>query len=328
MTVSTIFSALLATTDFVALDVGAAHWLPHHWRIYQNEFAYVLVEPDQDACAELRSLAATLPSGAERIRVVPAALSGSGGRRTLYRLNSPTGSSLLPPHLPEDDIATFYRYPKIDNPTNVFPVTEIPLDTVTLADVLKAESLPGFHMIKLDTQGTELEIVLGLGPALDDTVLIQLEAGDHEFYAGQPSLATTMAALNDRGFRLYDLQLARSEMPLRGSPDQLYSRHVFASGPQGDPAYVTRLHEVDAVFIRDPAAAVKKGDADGLRRIMTAMCVYRLFGDAYQLTGLGEMAGLWDGLAASRYRRDIRRAHQFLRSHLDAGYRLYWENIG
>jgi len=326
MSISGIFPALLATTDFVALDVGASHWLPNHWRPYQNEFAYVLIEPDEAACVELKKQAAALPGGLERIRVVTAALSGTGGRRTLYRTNTPTGSSLLPPRMAEDDIAIFYRYPRIDNPSYFLPLQEITLDTVTLADILASQEVSGFHMIKLDTQGTELEIALGLGDALDDTVLIQIETGDHELYESKIGLAETFAALNGRGFRLYDIKLDRDEHPLRGSADPLYSRHLFSSGGQGDPAYISRLHEVDAVFIRDPVLAVKKGDADALRRIMTAMCVYRLFGDAYQITGLGEMAGLWDTLSSARYRRDIRRAHQILRWHLDSGYRLYWEN--
>lgn len=325
MTRSALFPFLLSSTDFIALDVGASHWLPDHWRPYQSEFDFVLVEPDADACKDLVAMAANLPGGSERYRVVMAAVSGGGGQRTLYRTNAPTGSSLLEPNLAEDDIATFYRYPAIDNPSYFLPLKKIPIDTVTLETLLRSQGVAGFHMIKLDTQGTELEIVLGLGQKLDDTVCVEMEVGDHELYRDKPDLAATLAAMNARGFRLYDMKIARDELIFRGSADPLYSRHIFASGPNGDAAFVARIHEVDAVFIRDPLLAIRTQDSDALRRIMVAMCVYRLFADAYQITGLGEMAGLWDGITASRYRRDIIRAHQMLRSNLDRGVRLYWE---
>ncbi|MGH7715698.1 MAG: hypothetical protein ACREML_06830, partial [Vulcanimicrobiaceae bacterium] len=62
-------------------------------------------------------------------------------------------------------------------------------------------------------------------------------------------------------------------------------------------------------------------------RIIVALCVYRLFGEAFQLTGLGEMNGLWNAATASRFRRDIVACHSALRQKLDDGYRLYWERL-
>jgi FkbM family methyltransferase len=322
------FRDLLSDIDFVALDVGAAHWLPHHWRPFENEFAFVLVEPDKAACAELEKRIAQLPAGRERYSVVAAALSKTGGARRFYRTNQPTGSSMLKPAVLEEDERALFEFPAAgDNSDYVFPVTEMEIDTVTLARVLTRTAHAAFHMIKLDTQGTELEIVQGLGEGLRDTILVQMETGDHGFYLDKPGLAETLGYMNSRGFRLFDLQLARNELPLRGSVEAGYGSRLFPSDPDHDPAFVARLWEVDAVFVRDPVTVVKNGDIDTLRRIIVALCVYRMFGEAFQLTGLAEARGLWNGITASRYRRDIVACHRALRQWLARGNRLHWERL-
>jgi FkbM family methyltransferase len=322
------FPALLASTDFVALDIGAALGLPHHWRPYESAFDFVLVEPDEAACRKLEEEIAGREGVAARYRVVQAALSGTGGARSFYRFNRPTGSSLLKPAALDADDRALLEFPaELDNSDYVFPVRESQIETITLAQLASRTGARGFHMIKLDTQGTELEIVRGLGERLSETVLVQMETGDHGFYREKPGLAQTLAYMNAQGFALFDLQLARNELPLRGSVDGGYGKSLFQSGPDQDPAFVARLWEVDAVFVRDPVAALQRRDADTLRRIIVALCVYRLFGEAYQLTGLGEKAGLWDGIAASRYRRDIVACHRALRQWLDRGNRLYWERL-
>lgn len=234
---------------------------------------------------------------------------------------------MLKPALLEGDERALFDFPDAaDNSDYVFPVAETQIETTTLNQVLKRIGVSGFHMIKLDTQGTELEIVQGLGDALKDTVLVQMETGDHSFYLGKPGLAETLAYMSDRGFRLFDLQLARNEMPLRGSAHG-YSEGLFPSTPGRDPAFVARLWEVDAVFVRDPVWAIEARDSDTLRRVIVALCVYRLFGEAFQLASLGEVKGIWDAPTASRYRRDIIACHRALRQKLDQGYRLYWERL-
>lgn len=322
------FSALLATTDFVAIDVGAAHWLPHHWRPYENVFEFVLVEPDGAACEELRNRAARLSGARERYEIVQAALSGTGGVRSFFRFNQPTGSSMLEPTVLEEDDRALFDFPSvIDNSDYVFPIAETQIETITLSQVLARTDRRAFHMIKLDTQGTELEIVRGFGESLKDVALVQMEVGDHKLYRGKPGLAEAIEYMNKEGFRLFDVQLARDEMPLRGAKQHGYSTTLFPSSPDRDSAFVARLWEVDAVFVRDPVPVLQRRDANMLRRIIVALCVYRLFGEAYQLTGMGEMKGLWSGLTASRYRRDVLNCHHALKRRLDQGYRLFWERL-
>jgi len=321
------FPALLAATDFVAVDVGAAHWLPHHWRPYANEFDFVLVEPDPAACKGLEAEVARLARGTQRYSIVRAAVSGTGGTRPFYRTNQPTGSSMLKPAVLQEDDRALFDFPgAADGSDYVFPVTEMEIETITLAEVMGRTRHNAFHMIKLDTQGTELEIVQGLGEKLTETVLVQMETGDHGFYLGKVGLADTLHYMSAQGFRLFDLQLARSELPLRGSPPEGYAS-LFPSSAGRDPALVNRLWEVDAVFVRDPVIVAKDGNAAALRQIIVALCVYRMFGEAFHLTGIGELKGLWDASAASRYRRDIIACHRALRQKLDQGYRLHWERL-
>jgi FkbM family methyltransferase len=260
--------------------------------------------------------------------VVCAALSGTGGKRPFYRTNQPTGSSMLKPAAVLEDERALFEFPAMaDNSDYVFPLTESQIDTITLTQLLRRTAHSAFHMIKLDTQGTELEIMQGLGDGLKDTVLVQMEAGDHGFYHGKPGLAETLSFMNGCGFRLFDLQLARNELPLRGSSDLGYSKRLFPSDPNHDPAFVARLWEVDAVFVRDPVTVLREGDLATLRRIIVALCVYRMFGEAFQLTGMAEAERLCDNITAQRYRHDIVACHRALRQWLARGNRLHWERL-
>src|SRR5690348_11195107 len=88
-------TTILDGAELIVADVGAAYGLPQHLRPLAREATVLFFDPDESAAEEVsRQLAA---SGHPKARVLPVALAGSDGPRTLYVTHSPTGSSLLKP---------------------------------------------------------------------------------------------------------------------------------------------------------------------------------------------------------------------------------------
>jgi FkbM family methyltransferase len=80
---------------------------------------------------------------------------------------------------------------------------EVPVRT--LASVLPEISKDhGFRraFLKLDTQGYDLEVIRGAGPALEEFVALLTELSFLPIYQGVPGYATSLAELEGRGFRV------------------------------------------------------------------------------------------------------------------------------
>lgn len=152
-------------------------------------------DPDQDECARLTERYATLAPG--RVTLVPMPLAGRPGRRTLYLTREPACASLL---LPDPVLTT--QYPALDC-ARLTETREV--DVRTLADWAGEAGLERFDYLKLDTQGSELEILQGAGGLLDQTRCIDVEVEFNPIYRGQPLFADIDRFLRDRGFVLWKL---------------------------------------------------------------------------------------------------------------------------
>lgn len=290
---------IMAGGDLAVVDVGAANGLPRSFLHLASQVNLFLFEPNPAACEQLQKRYAPL---GEHCRVLPYALSGSGGRRTLRVTNKPTGSSLL-----EIDARIVADYSEEDY---FYPIVERDVDTRTLACVMDEQGQKQVDMIKLDTQGTELEILSGLGPdRLSRLTSVEIEIGAPGCYKGQPQLYEVQAFLERQGLVLFDLMLSRIQRPYHGD-SEYYTKKVF----DGDSNTIaSRLIEVDAIFLRDPHPLLDAGDVPGLRRLMVAYCAYRFFPEAYALAGTVQGRGLIDDEAAAKLRYHIKQWHALLK---------------
>jgi FkbM family methyltransferase len=158
----------------------------------------VACEPDP---LEATRLSEALVSSApwRFVTVVPKALSGREGTRKLYMTRQPGLSSLLRP-----DEAVTSRYWFAD----AFEVQSVEQVDVMTLDAAAAEY--GFAdacFLKLDTQGTELEILQSGERLLDSSVQgIYIETNFQAFYREQPLFADVDTFLRARGFGLVDLR--------------------------------------------------------------------------------------------------------------------------
>jgi len=74
-----------------------------------------------------------------------------------------------------------------------------------LDDVVVRHGLPGPHLLKIDTQGFEREVLAGAGAVLERTAVLEIELSFRSLYAGQPRAHEMLALIDAAGFGLVGL---------------------------------------------------------------------------------------------------------------------------
>lgn len=169
----------------VMLDVGARGGLQAPFDRYAAHIEAILVEPDPIEAARLASAGH---------RVVDKALGACRGTSVLHVLRHPAASSLLPPNGPFMD---FYAH----GSDRYDLVKTVEVETVTVDEAL-APLVDRLDVLKLDTQGTELDILKGLGRYRP--LIIQSEVSLVPIYSGQCMLWDVAAHLWAAGYVPFD----------------------------------------------------------------------------------------------------------------------------
>lgn len=298
-------AALLDGNGLIVSDIGAANGLPRNLMPLGRTATVLFFEPNGDSA---KALSEHLQgSGYTDPRVLPVALGGSNGPRTLYITNTPTGSSLLKPG------SEFFN--TFGNPDYFYPVREVTVETRRLEDVLMESGLPRLDALKIDTQGAELEILQGTGGVFtDETLCVELEIGYPGSYIGQPGFGELDALITGAGFYLFDLRLASADRHYNGDSNY-YRREIFHVS-ENSPSITKRVGEADAVYFRRTDQVLARKDPAITRRLMVMMCVYGFFVDAHILAGDAQMAGVLSQGQAEACRRIIRGWHDASRDAL------------
>lgn len=299
--------AILGSQRMVGVDVGSAGGLQPHWRSYAGIVDFYLFEPHQESYEKLKAQFSASPHS-NLFHVLPIGLSETGGKRTLYMLNCPTGSSLYPVN-PASEFAS------PDN-SYIFPIREVQIQTRRLDDVLNGQKVAHVDIIKLDVQGAELEILRGLGDERRKHLLLaEVEVNISNGvtnnigpYEGGPTWGQIDEMLTSDGMRLLDLSVARSYRAKKGDADW-YQREVF-DVYENSPSLSARVWEADVVYVRDWRILVADGDAEAIRKLAVALCGYRFFSEAYFIIERAEEAGLFDAHTAGEIKRNVEAWHR------------------
>lgn len=242
------------------MDVGAAGGLAPHWREYLPVLEVDCFEPDAAECA------ARQREAPPNVRWFPVALAGATGRRTFYVLNRATGSSLLPPN---DPVILEYSGRSYAGVRRVIDV-----DCMSLADFLTEHQRPMPLLMKLDTQGTELEILSSLSDAqLATLAVVEMEVEFLKLYAGQPTFGDVHAFMQGHGFRLLDLRTHRSYRNAQDQPYHFLRKYLDTSA--GSSALSAELVAGDALYIRESRL---QAPPETLAQLATTLCLLRLYG--------------------------------------------------
>lgn len=247
---------LSEATPLRALDAGAAGGLAAHWIAAGTLMEAHAVEPDTRAWTQ---------PGATGPDVVwhGVALAGADARRQLHVTKTPTGSSLLPPRA---DMMARFSTPQYHGVSHMVDV-----DCQSIPSLRAAAGIEPFDLVKLDTQGTELEILSGL--AADDwsrLALLEVEVEFLELYQGQPLFTDIHELLSSQDFELLDLRTHR-EYRVGPSGGRHYLRQLGAV--RGNPRFGAQLVAGDAVYIPSPTALLDRGPA-AFARLVIALLLY------------------------------------------------------
>lgn len=228
-----LFEEIVIPPLMTAVDIGAmlveGHTDPMA-RLGQRGLLRVIgFEPQSAECEKLNAL------GQPGRRYLPYAI-GDGERRKFYITNTGMTSSLLRPNL---EIARHFN-----NLAELMQVVAIPeVDTIRLDDVPEICDV-GCDLLKLDTQGSEAEILAHASKTLDQCLIIQSEVEFVPLYEDQPLFADVDQLLRRRGFMFHRfLGLAgRTYKPLmiNNDPNIALSQTLWS-----DAVYVPDLTRLD-----------------------------------------------------------------------------------
>lgn len=192
----TALARLFDDAELRLVDIGARGAPPPPLaRLAQHSHLYAF-EPEAEEVGRLESGA---PSEWASVTLVPEAIASVGDRATLHVTSHPGMSSLLPP-----DPEVFERYWKAAS-FEVVSTQEVP--TTPLDAAADRYGFADACYLKLDTQGTELDILRSGEDLLRRSVVgIYVESLFQPFYAGQSLFADVDVHLRERGFDLVDMR--------------------------------------------------------------------------------------------------------------------------
>ena len=189
---SEIIRTLLKSEKLIALDVGAQGgfnsdiFFP---KKYNDFFEPILVEPIKSEAEKLN----------ENKFVIQNALWSSKIKKKINILDNRLGSSSMF----EPDIDKFEMHDIKDNELNNFKVTRtVEVDCDTIDNSLKKLNFENLDYLKIDTQGSELEILKGIGHYRPQ--LIKIEAHIYSMYKEVPEWNKLVNFLYELNYLIID----------------------------------------------------------------------------------------------------------------------------
>lgn len=228
----------LASQPMGFIDVGARGGVHELVAPIAARTAVLGFEPDEAACTELNRSAQGDSLPWAQFKALPIALAERRGPARLHLCSAPTNHSLRPVNRA---FAARYRMEKFTQVGVQSLVTEA-LDDVLFGS-LATESHWG-EFIKLDTQGTEHEILAGAKRTLAErTVALFVEVEFCPIYEGQKLFSDLEIILRESGFTFFGFH------SLHERSRKLLDKRSYLGRE--------RLLHADAVFFKDPLPGSK-----------------------------------------------------------------------
>jgi FkbM family methyltransferase len=226
------------------IDVGAAGGALEGWRRFGDKARIFCFEAREDEASDLAGI-----NTESNIEYVPVALSADNRGIALTVTSNLGCSSVYPP------IKQLYqRYPGC---AMMRPISHANCPSITLDEFIEQRGIEIVHAIKLDTQGSELDILKGAEKALKGCIFLIVEVEFNALYEGQPLFCDVDSFLRDRGFVLWRFNnLAHNSAGhISGGPHSM----LIGSDPGGHHTLVFpngQLFWADALYVKEAATPI------------------------------------------------------------------------
>ncbi len=213
----------LGFSPATVIDVGAAFgWFAEECHSVFPDAKYMLVEPLEEYKPYLD---AVIKDQAENAEYILAAAANETSEITINVHPDLVGSSLYY----EGEVSNVNGVPRI-------------VPCITLDSLVKDNKLKPPFLLKIDTQGAELDVLSGYEEHLQETEFILLEVSLFKFFEGGPQLYDVVTYMKSKGFVTYDLYgflyrpldnaLAQIDMVFVKEAGWLRQHHFYATPEQ------------------------------------------------------------------------------------------------
>lgn len=198
--------------EIACIDVGASHFLHKRWiPAYQSlKTLIIAVDPNEWNLTYLDSI--KIPA-----RIIPFSkgLSREGGAETLFVTNVDTGSSLKNP----SSSPTLHKRLGESLHHYLYPMKEVQVPTENLETLVNEHKIDSPIFIKLDTQGSELDILEGAESLFNSSQIVMVESEAsllrETIYDQATRLPELSQFMESKGFDLVDLKVFKSKADIK-----------------------------------------------------------------------------------------------------------------
>ena len=283
------FNQLLKKYPFILIDVGAAGGLMPRLTSTIENIKVIGFEPDE------RNFNKMIEEGKLKnpnYEILNTALYSEKTKLNLYLTKKSHDSSI---YKPNTDVVKLFPNPER------YEIVEVQLiETENLNNLLVQNHISLPHFIKLDTQGSELDILKGGSSCLDHVIGIETEIEFIELYENQPLFGDVDTYLRGYNFELWDLRKVFSKRAQgfdlgkkKGqliSGDALYLKKIDSIISQMDnfkDLYEKRCYAINSLLISNAYGLLDYG--------------FKIFNSTKELFSVDEQKELLKGFKKRRY---------------------------
>jgi FkbM family methyltransferase len=250
--------------DLIFYDIGAAGSIPEHWekKIFRNKTIVYAFD-------ENKGKNKNIPIKNFQIKFLNILLSKGNYKKKFYILNRDTGSS-------------FYKISKkfkeyISNDYHGLK-KKISVKTKSLNSLIVNNQIKLADFIKLDTQGSELEILQGYKRNLHSLIGIETEIEFEEIYEKQPTFSKIDNFLKKNHFELIDIRPARVFHSNSVTENYYYNKY----GADNNYNWLEKLVACDGLYLKN-TVWLKKQNIKIIYKYFEILYIYNFFDRAFSL---------------------------------------------
>ena len=245
------------------IDIGASYFPHGKWKLFMQskKINWYAIDPNDHNLSYANNWIWDC-----NIKKIPAAISDKSEKTSFYITNVDSGSSILKPNFNEN---IKHRSSK----DYFLPYKKAQLETVAINELIEKQlSIPEQPtIIKLDTQGTEFQIIQSLETKyLKNVICFELESNLHAepAYENSSHISEVFKFFNDNGYELMDIEVMRSQKKI--TKNRIKSKNI--------------PNECDLIFIKKSSLLRH----DPLESIKAALGIYFCYGLYEELVFLSE----------------------------------------